>query len=686
MNTSIFYCLVLAFLIGSTATSTGQTNGYADPISGFEVGVYIANTPQPANAFAASIDSTTKIAGARSIKFDCPDASVSTGGNATAIIGGTNASFSSGNIAVTAGTYVFTAKIFVKGKAPANMLVYLAEKIVTITAGITLTIPLSGIKSDSWQTISQQVTFPADIPEMKTGLRIRGTDYAGMTGLSTIYVDQIGLFDADQYTDTTPVRYSPILNPNNNWNINKSFSDEFNAPGLDLDKWNTDVDDWGTWSWSPENVYQKDTVLAIRMQQHQHTRGGQEYYFTSGIAQLKQVFTYGYFEASIRASSKGQGTCPAFWVYSVNQPVPTEEQGVQYSEIDAVEIFQVPNQYKHLEMNLHTRVLENGALVWKRPGTKYTELCHNEWNAPWDPRDEYHTYGVWNRLDSIFWYVDGLQRGAKKNEYWHLPMYLTVSMGLRTPYEKYVDGVRTIVPYPDTIAEPGFPTEMYCDYVRVWDTPPQLYANKAAYQNAEFYSDSTLTFVCRYFAGSGKKVLANQWNGVACKLQQIAADGSVVTEQIVTDNSAIGKESGVATFTFSLAGFKPSSELPAGNQYLLKPVFRSSLEPDADIFMDGEMDTIQIVKNLSTSTSVISNDKKQLSPKLFPNPASTILNISVPSSTTVATTFDLINSVGQIVFSGLLSGGMNQIDVSKFTKGIYLLRTKDFGSEKLILK
>ncbi len=305
----------------------------------------------------------------------------------------------------------------------------------------------------------------------------------------------------------TNSKQQPLSHPDAKWELDASFSDDFNTATLDTDRWNNDPNDWGTWSWSPDNAYVLDTVLTLRMRQETHSRGGKEYYFKSGIVRNEDEITYGYFEASIKASAKGQGTCPAFWLYSYGQPTPEEEGGVQYCEIDVAEIFQKPNDLQRLEMNLHTRIIENGILTWKRPGQGDIELCHNTWLAPWDPRDDYHTYGVLSGVDSIFWYVDGVQRGAKPNIYWHLPMHITVSMGLRTPYEKYIDGVRTVMPYPDTEPEPGFPTEMYCDYVRVWNTPPQLKADQKHYMETEFHADSLLNFKCYWDAGNGFQVL-----------------------------------------------------------------------------------------------------------------------------------------------------------------------------------
>lgn len=386
----------------------------------------------------------------------------------------------------------------------------------------------------------------------------------------------------------------PASHPAATWPLNPTFSDEFNAGPLDVEKWDHDPSDWGTWSWEPGNAYVADSALTLRMLHESHVRNGQDYHFTSGIARHRETFTYGYFEARMKASAKGQGTCPAFWMYSIGQPDPTEEGGVKYCEIDAIEIFQVPNELQRLEMNLHARILQDGKLTWIRPGQGHTELTHNTWVAPWDPRDEYHTYGVWNRVDSIFWYVDGIERGAKKNHYWHLPMHLTVSMGLRTPYEKYINGVRTVMPYPDTVSEPGFPTEMYCDYVRVWDTDPQLYADRERYHEAAYPVGGELLFECRYFAGNNNRVLAEGWSGLTCKLQQISPDGTVVREITQTDSTAIGKEAGLASFRFFLEGLPPTSALPEGHRYVLRPVFRTSHAGGADVYLVDDYYPIEL--------------------------------------------------------------------------------------------
>ena len=461
---------------------------------------------------------------------------------------------------------------------------------------------------------------------------------------------------------------NPISHPGAEWNINNTFSDEFNAPQIDPVKWDINANDWGTWSWEPHNAYITDTVLTLQMVQETHVRGGKTYYFNSGISRHRQEVTYGYFETRIKASDKGQGSCPAFWLYSRNQPTPTEEGGVKYCEIDAVEIFQKPFDFQRLEMNLHARIIENGVLTWKRPGQGDIELTHNTWLAPWDPRDDYHIYGVWNRLDSIFWYVDGVERGSKKNYYWHLPMYPTVSMGLRTPYERYINGVRTVMPYPDSIPEAGFPTEMYCDYVRSWKTDPQLYADREKYYDAEFLITEELTFDCRFFAGNDEAVLIDDWNGMTCKLQEVNSAGTVVNEISEVDSDIIGEESGITRFNFSLTGLTPSMSLPSGHQYILKPVFKTSFNGGDDVFLKETFYPIQIVESSGV------NDQEALDNIRIINEPD---GISVQLINHVGqATISIFNMAGQQIINESIGSNLIFINRSEFSSGIYTVFVK----------
>ena len=468
----------------------------------------------------------------------------------------------------------------------------------------------------------------------------------------------------------------PLSHPDATWEINDAFTDEFNTPNIDPNIWSTDIGSWATWSWDEDNSYiTSDSVLTLRMRHQNHSRGGKDLNFMSGITRSNEKITYGYFETRLKATDKGQGTCPAFWLYSVGEPTPTEEGGVKYCEIDVIEIFQKPYDEQRLEMNLHTRIIENGQLVWKRPGQGHTDLTANTWLAPWHPSDDFHTYGVLNRLDSIFWYVDGVQRGAKKNHYWHLPMYMTASLGLRTPYEEYINGTRRAVPTPDP--EPGFPTEAYFDYIRTWTAEADLYAESENYKNAEFMVDSDLEFRCRYFAGTGEAVLVDDWKGVSCILQELDANGAVVNELVKFYPNAIAKESGEAKIVLPLDGYTPSAMLPTGHQYVLRPVFKTSANGGEDIYMKDEFFPITLIEN----TSSVNSFEAKENINIFNASEGVFVNLSENLNDGQLRIHDLS---GKELYSNKISSGSTLIENATFpTSGVYMISVKTGDLERV---
>jgi len=260
--------------------------------------------------------------------------------------------------------------------------------------------------------------------------------------------------------------YFPVGNIPGQWRLLHDFSDEFDGASIDLAKWKTDVGSWGSWSWDAKNVSQDGGQLRIRMRYEPHTVRGKNFFYKSGILRSQKEITYGYFEARIKGCALYPGACPAFWLYSVGR----RQGDLRYSEIDIVEMLQahdrtpIPNR---IDCNLHCRVADGkGGETWIRP-QQAPDLCRHNWKAPWDPRDDFHVYGCENRPDAIIWYVDGQKVASAENRYWRLPMRVTLSLGLRAPYERYVKGERS--PAPEKSSANGFPTDMLVDYVRVWE-------------------------------------------------------------------------------------------------------------------------------------------------------------------------------------------------------------------------
>ena len=266
-----------------------------------------------------------------------------------------------------------------------------------------------------------------------------------------------------------------ILDPadDGTWQLNETFSDEFNDRSIDGKKWNTDMSPWGERAWRSENLEQKNGKLLIGAQYDPHRdRKGREYFYTLGILRSRTTTTYGYFEARIKGCSRFPGLCPAFWLYSSGGRNP-DYPNVTYSEIDIVEMLQGnfiqgkgaagPN---HIDMNLHTREIIDGVETWRRP-QHWPEVCKNDYEASWDPRDDFHVYAAENTPTNITWYIDGVKVAESPNHNWHLPMYVTLTMELRPPLIRWA-GEDGREPVPEAATPDGFPTHMEVDYVRSW--------------------------------------------------------------------------------------------------------------------------------------------------------------------------------------------------------------------------
>lgn len=260
----------------------------------------------------------------------------------------------------------------------------------------------------------------------------------------------------------------PIAKDGEVWTLDDNFSDEFDSETIDEKKWSYDMSPWGVRSWAKDCVEQKDGKMLLSMRYEEHNMRGVDYFYKMGIARSTQKTTYGYFEARIKSASLFPGVCPAFWLYSSGEQKIVAGDTITYSEIDIVELTmgeELGSTVSTIDTNLHMRMKVDGEEIWQRPNT-HPELCKTNWQAPWDPRDDYHIYACENRPDSVIFYVDNQRIGAKKNLYWHLPMNLTLTMEPRKPHHRYVDGGRE--PVPEAATKEGFPTTMEVDWVRIW--------------------------------------------------------------------------------------------------------------------------------------------------------------------------------------------------------------------------
>ncbi len=254
------------------------------------------------------------------------------------------------------------------------------------------------------------------------------------------------------------------------WMIKWNRSDDFNKDEVNWKMWFKKPENFGAWTWDNEkNVSVKDGILTLTLRKEK----GEEAAYTSGMLKSYASGTYGYYEARINGAGLFPGACPAFWLYSKIDDSVVEKGKVRYSEIDIVEITQrgdaKEGNERIMDHNLHA-ILSNGekgnkGREWRRPH-KFVEEQSLEYHAPFDPREDFHTYGCLVEQDEIVWYVDGVEVGRKKNVLWHRKMNVALSLGLRAPFAVFANNRLT----PVKRAKGGaFPTSMKVDYIRVWE-------------------------------------------------------------------------------------------------------------------------------------------------------------------------------------------------------------------------
>ncbi|MGL6259636.1 Ig-like domain-containing protein [Vibrio sp. WXL210] len=447
-------------------------------------------------------------------------------------------------------------------------------------------------------------------------------------------------------------------------------SDDFTSGSINPAKWQNAPASLnvGAWTFDPANAYVQDGKLVIETTQETHTRrfadscwdgvaGGppqfvdRELYYKSGAVHSIAKGVYGFYEAKIKGVEMFPGLSPAFWLYSDDHPFddrndPTK-QYVDYSEIDIVELQQADwrsptdfdDQYD-MDHNLHARVEENGQIVWKRPKPNpEAQLLH--YRAPFDPRLDYHTYAVENRPDRITWYVDGVEVGSKPNKWWHRPMRVTFSQGLRRHLIKYNPDCQRADPNPDNIISEGFPEKarMKVDYVKTWKALPSVWIDdEDRYVNTEFPTNQPMDVVVNYHGGSDYYVKSGQYNGVTLNLIEKNSSGLVQVVRSANDPNTTkddNKYAGKTTLSINLSGVTPSSQLPSGHFYALAPVFNSS--NGSVIYAQGPIEPILIsgegnggggdvavtgVELSPASATLKVNESVQLSAKISPYNAS----------------------------------------------------------------
>lgn len=402
------------------------------------------------------------------------------------------------------------------------------------------------------------------------------------------------------------------------WQLKGNRSDDFTGSQLNTQKWQSAPKSLvvGAWTFDKNNAYLSDGKLNIKVTQDTHVRkfpdvclGGKKVdralYYKSGAVQSYSDGVYGFYEAKIKGVKVFPGLSPAFWLYSDGHPFADRHVvgSVDYSEIDIVELqqadwhgpkFDDADPINVMDHNLHARIVgENGKAVWKRPKA-YPAQQLLRFEAPFDPSEAFHTYAVENRKDRIFWYVDGELVGSKENLYWHRPMHVIFSMGLRRQFIKYNPECQRADPNPASITSVGFPEDatMQVDYVKVWQAQPSVWLEYQATQN----SKEALAVTVHYHGGSGHHLLEHEKSGLTLKLVEKNRKGLVKTLRELKNIDVLegnNKHGGKVEFSIKTDSLAPSKGLPEGHYYVLIPSFKSS---NGSTIWSQQENTIELIK------------------------------------------------------------------------------------------
>ena len=450
------------------------------------------------------------------------------------------------------------------------------------------------------------------------------------------------------------------------WQEKGTRSDDFESGSLNPAIWENAPASLnvGAWTFDQQNAYVADGKLNIITTQETHTRqfqdscwdgvaGGpsqtvdRELYYKSGAVRTAAESVYGFYEAKIKGVKIFPGLSPAFWLYSDGHPYPDRNVpgSVDYSEIDIVELQQADwhgpgpddaDPVNVMDHNLHARLVNDaGNTYWLRPKA-YPEQQLLNYAAPFDPSKDFHTYAVENRKDKISWYVDGVLVGSKPNLYWHRPMHLIFSMGLRRQLIKYNASCQRADPNPDNIVKQGFPEDatMQIEYVKTWEALPSIWLeNTEQYKQKQFAVNEPMVVTVNYHGGSNDHVVLDKFNGITVNLVEKNAQGFVKVAATMSDSSVAAdtkKYGGKITLNLDISQVTPVADLPAGHYYSLVPVFKSSNGSDiypltavnnVVIVEEGGAKPIDVISvNIQPSTASLEVDESlQLSAQISPD-------------------------------------------------------------------
>tara|TARA_B110001469_G_scaffold39750_1_gene39420 strand:+ start:852 stop:1925 length:1074 start_codon:yes stop_codon:yes gene_type:complete len=250
-----------------------------------------------------------------------------------------------------------------------------------------------------------------------------------------------------------------------NWQL--VWEDDFNGSSLDQSKWVHDIgtgSQYGMWGWGngelqyyqPQNTTLNNGIAKIEVKEEPNgiiDSWSATSYFSSSKITTKGLFNfrYGKVEARIKTID-GQGFWPAFWMLPSNGSWPCD------GEIDIME--QWGNDYL-------TNSTSGAAHLGTCPYSQSTHFYEtsSSYISSGSYADDFHTYSVIWKEDTITWYVDEIELfSLNPSSYWSIPSQSAWPFNANEWYLMINLAITQAGPNSNTV----FPNQMEIDYVRVY--------------------------------------------------------------------------------------------------------------------------------------------------------------------------------------------------------------------------
>lgn len=310
-----------------------------------------------------------------------------------------------------------------------------------------------------------------------------------------------------------------------NWQL--IWEDDFNGNSLDQSKWAHDIgtgSQYGMWGWGngelqyyqPQNTILNNGIAKIEVKEEPNgivDSWGASSYFSSSKITTKGIFDfrYGKVEARIKTID-GQGFWPAFWMLPTGGSWPCD------GEIDIME--QWGNNYL---TNSTTGAAHIGTCPYSQSTHFYESF--SSYISSGSYADDFHTYSVIWKEDTITWYVDEIELfSLNPSSYWSIPSQSAWPFNANEWYLMINLAITQAGPNSNTV----FPNQMEIDYVRVYQENTTSIESVRENENIIYPNPSNNYIV---FKGNNLKYI---------RIYNI--EGSLILDKILNQNKTINVE------------------------------------------------------------------------------------------------------------------------------------------------